>query len=148
MIFDVEKITMEHVEYFLNSLGLGQHVPAFEGNGYDDIGIIMNHDDEDFQILGPFLGMQDRHLRVLQRAVYELKNCSTRVSTTIRVPIVQLNGNTAENAGGPAVESAATAAAAATTGAATATSPATAPATSISSTHPGGDLKSSCRMFS
>ena len=121
--FDVEKITMEHVERFLNSLGLGQYVPVFEGNGYDNMGIIMSHDDDDFQILGPILGMQDRHLRILQRAVNEMKNPRTRVTTTIRVPIVQLDGSTAENDGGPTVESAATAAAAATTGAVTTTSP-------------------------
>ena len=123
VIFDVEKIIMEHVEHFLNSLGLGQYVPAFEGNGYDDMGIILNHDDDDFQILGPFLGMYDRHLRILQRAVNEMKNPRTRVSTTNRVPIVQLDGNTAENDGVPTVESAATAAAAATTCAVTATPP-------------------------
>ena len=123
VIFDVEKIIMEHVEHFLNSLGLGQYVPAFEGNGYDDMGIILNHDDDDFQILGPFLGMYDRHLRILQRAVNEMKNPRTRVSTTNRVPIVQLDGNTTENDGVPTVESAATAAAAATTCAVTATSP-------------------------
>ena len=84
---------MEHVEHFLKSLGLGQYVPAFENNGYDNLGIILTHDDDDFQRLGPFLGMLPGHLYLLQKAVGELKNPRC-VSTINRVPIIQLDGNT------------------------------------------------------
>ena len=65
---------MEHVEYFLKSLGLGQYPPACEGNGYDDLGIILAHDDDDFDRFGPFIGMSPEHLHRLKEAVRELKN--------------------------------------------------------------------------
>ena len=117
---------MEHVELFLNGLGLGQYVPAFENNGYDNLGIILTHDDDDFEYLGPFLGMLPAHLLRLKKAVGEMKNPSC-VSTENRVPIIQLDGNTTATDGlaQPAAATAevAAAAAAATTCTVTATFP-------------------------
>jgi len=81
---------MEHVEVFLNRLGLGQYAPAFEANGYDTLDIIFIMDDDDFERFGPFIGMLPGHLYRLKKAVHGMKNQSTCDSNVSVVPIVQL----------------------------------------------------------
>ena len=81
---------MEHVEVFLNRVGLGQYVPAFEANGYDTLDIIFIMDDDDFERFGPFIGMLPGHLYRLKKAVHGMKNQSTCDSNDSVVPIVQL----------------------------------------------------------
>ena len=48
---------MEEVEALFNSLGLGEYIPACELNGYDHLGCILEHDDEDLGILTSHVGM-------------------------------------------------------------------------------------------
>jgi len=81
---------MEHVEVFLNRLGLGQYAPAFEANGYDTLDIIFIMDDDDFERFGPFIGMLPGHLYRLKKAVHGMKNQSKCDSNVSVVPIVQL----------------------------------------------------------
>ena len=107
---------MEHVESFLNSLGLGQYVPAFESNGYDQLDIIFEHEGEDFDIFGRVIGMLPGHLHRLKKAVQEIQDAgaSTPQSTVPRVPIIPLVGRTtATGHDGPAACAATAACAAA-----------------------------------
>ena len=48
---------MEEVEGFFNSLGLGEYIPSCEYNGYDHLGCILEHDDEDLDIMASHVGM-------------------------------------------------------------------------------------------
>ena len=119
---------MEHVDGFFKALGLGEYVPALEMEGYDDLGIILAHDDEDFDIFGPLIGLKPGHLFRLKKAVSDIKKARTGEVTVHRVPIIPLHGNvTATNGAtvhdGPAAAAcaAACAAAAPTTHASTAT---------------------------
>ena len=58
---------MEHVEAFFKTMDLNRYVPYCENEGYDDLDIILAHDDEDFDIFEPLIGMLPGHL-------YKLKN--------------------------------------------------------------------------
>ena len=64
---------MEDVEALFNSLGLGQYIPACEHNGYDHLGCILEHDDEDLDILGAHVGMVPGHVFLLKQVVKEMK---------------------------------------------------------------------------
>ena len=107
----IKSTVMEEVEAFFNTLGLGEHVPACEQNGYDHMGCILEHDDEDLDILAAHVGMLPGHLFLLKEAVRHLHNVRNRAQTggaptVFRVPIIQLNGP-----GGPVAAAAGAAAA-------------------------------------
>ena len=80
---------MEDVEALFNSLGLGQYIPACEHNGYDHLGCILEHDDEDLDILGAHVGMVPGHVFLLKQAVKEMKRIKKNTS---RVRMTQFNG--------------------------------------------------------
>ena len=89
---------MEDVTRFFNSLRLGEYVPRLEFHDYDNMGIIFEHDDEDFECLGRIIGMKPGHLFLLKRHVKALKNPRTPVIRA--VPIIQFGGNTTTTDGG------------------------------------------------
>ena len=89
---------MEDVTRFFNSLRLGEYVPRLEFHGYDNMGIIFEHDDEDFECLGRIIGMKPGHLFLLKRHVKALKNPRTPVIRAVQV--IQFGGNTTTTDGG------------------------------------------------
>ena len=102
-------IVMEDVEAFFNSLGLGEYIPVCEHNGYDHLGCILEHDDEDLDILGAHVGMVPGHVFLLKQAVKEMKRLK---KNTARVRMIQFNGpRDGIRTGGPVVGAAAAAAA-------------------------------------
>ena len=117
---------MEEVEDFFNSLGLGEYIPSCEYNGYDHLGCILEHDDEDLDILASHVGMRPGHLFLLKQAVRQMNGPQTGVPIVARVPIIEFNGPV--GTGGP-VAGAATAAAATAPAVAAAAAAATATAT-------------------
>ena len=101
-------IVMEDVEALFNSLGLGQYIPACEHNGYDHLGCILEHDDEDLDILGAHVGMVPGHVFLLKQAVKEMKRIK---KNTARVRMIQFNGPRGGiRTGGPVAGAAAAAA--------------------------------------
>ena len=99
---------MEDVEALFNSLGLGQYIPACEHNGYDHLGCILEHDDEDLDILGAHVGMVPGHVFLLKQAVKEMKRIK---KNTGRVRMIQFNGpRDGIRTGGPVAGAAAAAA--------------------------------------
>lgn len=102
---------MEEVEAFFNNLGLGEYIPACEYNGYDHLGCILEHDDEDLDILASHVGMRPGHLFLLKQAVKQINGPPTDVPTVARVPIIQFNGARGGIGTGGPVAGAATAAA-------------------------------------
>ena len=65
---------MEHVEAFLEHIGLGQYAQAFEENAYDSLDMFFVMDETDFKIFGPHVGMKPGHLLRLQKTVFRMKN--------------------------------------------------------------------------
>ena len=89
---------MEEVETFLKKLGLGEYVALCENYGYDHMECILEHDDEDLDIMGTFLGMLPGHLFVLKQAVKDANRARTNMLTgTYQVPIIPLNGALTQN---------------------------------------------------
>ena len=67
---------MEHVELFLNHIGLGQYAESLLNHAYDSLDIFFTMDDWDFQIFGPYVGMLPGHVQRLKNAVYKMKKAS------------------------------------------------------------------------
>ena len=87
---------MEDVEAFLNNLGLGEYIPRCELNGHDHMGCILEHDDEDLDILARHVGMTPGHLFRLKQAVKETKRAQTGAVTVIRVLCPGVGGSVRE----------------------------------------------------
>ena len=103
---------MEEVEAFFNSLGLGEYIPACEHNGYDHMDCILEHDDEDFDILAAHVGMLPGHVFLLKQAVKARKRV---LPDAFQVPTITFHRPPDGIGTGGPVTGAAAAAAAATT---------------------------------
>ena len=71
---------MEHVEVFLNRIGLGQYAQAFEDSGYTSLRVLWNMDAADFAIFGNYVGMLSGHLQLLKTVIFTMKKGARRVS--------------------------------------------------------------------
>ena len=112
---------MEHVELFLNHIGLGQCAESLLDHACDSLDIFFTMDDWDFQTFGPHVGMLPGHVQRLKNAVYKMKKASEDarqrdIANTLgdRVPIIDLSSgpntnNNPTNDNGPAAAAAASA---------------------------------------
>ena len=70
---------MEQVETFLKSLDLGKYVPLCELNGYDHLGCILSHDDDELDMLSV---TSSEAVKKKKQSQYRCVKCSPNADST------------------------------------------------------------------